>query len=148
MPRARDHFHAAVVGNKFYAMAGRNSPVSLLGALIAEVDVYDFTTGTWSTLPLGIPTLRAGAGTVAVGNEIVVLGGETPSGVVPSVQAYDTVTGTWRALPPMITPRHGMQAAACKGGVYVAGGSITPTNNPSQVCEMLRLASFAPCRVP
>jgi hypothetical protein len=146
MPRVRDHFHAAVVGNKLYAMGGRNSPVSLLGALIPQIDVFDFTTGTWSTLPFAIPTQRAGAGTVVVGNEVIILGGETPTGVVPAVEAYDTVAGTWRALPPMLTPRHGMQAAVCKGGIYVAGGSTAPTNNPSSVNEVLKLASFLPCR--
>jgi N-acetylneuraminic acid mutarotase len=148
MPRVRDHFHAAVVGDKFYVMGGRNSPLSLLGALIAEIDVFNFTTGTWSTLPTTLPTLRGGAGTVAVGNEVIVMGGETPTGVPAVVEAYNTQTGTWRNLTPMLTPRHGMQAAVCNGGIYVVGGSTAPTHNPTNKNEVLKLATFAPCRAP
>jgi len=42
---------------------------------VAQTDVYDFSTGTWSTLA-NIPTLRAGAISVGVGSEVLVAGGE------------------------------------------------------------------------
>jgi len=47
-PRARDHFQAAVVNNKLYAAGGRRSGYEGQGfeATIAEVDVYDFATGS------------------------------------------------------------------------------------------------------
>ena len=39
-----------------------------------------------------------------------------------AVEAYDTVANTWRTLEPMPTARHGIQAAVCNGGVYIAAG--------------------------
>lgn len=144
MPRQRDHASAAVVGDKIYLMGGRVSPLGT-GAMIPEVDVYDITTGTWTTLGTTLPTLRAGAATVAVGTEVVIMGGETDTGVRPEVEAYDTVTGTWRSLTPMPTPRHGSYAAVCGGAVYLAGGSTAPLYNPTQTFESLTLPGAPGC---
>ena len=61
MPRARDHFQAAVVGNKFYAIGGRKGgDPGFFNEVIAPIDVYDFTAGTWSTLPAAATTMFAG----------------------------------------------------------------------------------------
>jgi N-acetylneuraminic acid mutarotase len=127
MPRARDHFHAAVVGNKFYAIAGRKGDdPDVFNAVIAPVDVYDFTTNTWSTLPAAsnLPTPRAGTGAAVLGDEIVIIGGEGNGQAWATVEAFNTSTGTWRTLAPMPTARHGIQAAVCNGGIYVAGGGL------------------------
>ncbi|MBA3884193.1 MAG: choice-of-anchor D domain-containing protein [Acidobacteria bacterium] len=128
MPRARDHFHAAVVGSKFYAIGGRKGGESgFFNAVIAPVDVYDLVTNTWSTLPasLNIPTPRAGTAVAVLGPEIVVFGGEGNGNAYNNVEAFNTVTGSWRTLTPMPTARHGIQAAVCNGGVYIAGGGLT-----------------------
>ncbi|HET8735547.1 MAG TPA: kelch repeat-containing protein, partial [Pricia sp.] len=74
-PRARDHFHSAVIGDKMYLAGGRLSggEGGVFGPTIPEVDVYDFLTGTWNTLPAdqNIPTPR-GAATVASFNDKLV----------------------------------------------------------------------------
>jgi hypothetical protein len=128
MPRARDHFHAAVVGDKFYAIGGRKGgEAGFFDAVIAPVDVYDFLTNSWSTLPaaMNIPTPRAGTGIAVLGLEILVFGGEGNGNAYDKVEAFNTVTGSWRTLTPMPTARHGIQAAVCNGGVYIAGGGLT-----------------------
>ena len=125
-PRVRDHFGAAIVGNRLYAAAGRNSGTSnFFNATIGEVDVYDFTTGQWSTLPSAsnIPSQRAGTSTVVLGNEIVVIGGEGFGSAHPNTEALDPTTHTWRALAPLIQARHGTNATICNGGVYTTDGS-------------------------
>jgi N-acetylneuraminic acid mutarotase len=62
-PRPRDHFQAAVVGNKLYAMGGRLTEArtkNIFNKTIAETDVYDFRSGKWAQLEAPIPTPRAG----------------------------------------------------------------------------------------
>jgi N-acetylneuraminic acid mutarotase len=124
MPRARDHFHAAVVGGKFYAIGGRNSSISL-NATIPKVDVYDLTKGaggSWQTPNTELPTPRGGFATAVLGREILVIGGEGGGKAYNTVEAYETANNSWRKLEPMPTARHGIQAAVCNGGVYVAAG--------------------------
>lgn len=133
MPRARDHFHAAVIGDKFYAIAGREGgEEGFFDATIGPVDVFDFTTGTWSTLASAsdIPTQRAGTATGVIGTEIIVIGGEGGGTAHDAVEAFDPTTESWRTLEPMPTARHGIQAAECNGGLYVVAGAMDQGGSP------------------
>ena len=128
-PRARDHFFAvyAEAQDKLYLVGGRTSGTDgvFLGT-IPEVDVYDFGSGSWSTLPSAknIPTERAAAATGLIGGEIVVAGGEKEAGSAKAVtEAFNVNTQAWRTLAPMLTPRHGTQAIVSNNGLYVAAGS-------------------------
>jgi N-acetylneuraminic acid mutarotase len=126
MPRVRDHFSATVIGDKLYAVGGRkDGGQGRFANNIAPVDVYDFGTGDWSTLPgaADLPTPRAGAGTAVVSGEIIVFGGEGNGQAYSRVDAFDPDTNTWRQLTPMPTARHGIQAATCNGAVYIASGA-------------------------
>jgi N-acetylneuraminic acid mutarotase len=135
MPRARDHFHAAVVDGKFYAIGGRQTrDVNIVTA----VDVYDLSQGsggTWQTLDTALPTPRSGFATAVLGREILVIGGEGNGIAYNTVEAYDTATNSWRELQPMPTARHGIQAAVYNGGVYVAAGANDQGASPTNVHE-------------
>lgn len=126
-PRPRDHFQATVVDDKLYAAGGRLSEVggNAFATTIGEVDVYDFKTGEWSTLPNPIPTQRAGSYNFAWGEEVIVLGGESGAQekAHAEVEAFNVRTQTWRSLPQMIEGRHGTGVLIYKGAVYVASGS-------------------------
>ena len=152
MPRRRDHFQAAVVDGKFYAIGGRDS---VLEAMTTAVDVYDLSqgaTGTWRTLDTALPTPRGGFATAVLGKEILVIGGEggTIDGSAHSaVEAYDTVANTWRVLEPMPTGRHGIQAAVCNGGVYIAaGGKVERAAGKTNVHEVFFLNGPTTCEPP
>lgn len=139
-PRARDHFQAAVVDGKLYAAGGRRSgynPESGFAATVPEVDVYDFASGTWSTLPPSgnLPTERAGTATVVVDDELLVIGGESAAQTEghSEVEALDVRAGTWRALPPLKTGRHGTQAITNPQGLFIAGGSAQRGGGPEIV---------------
>ncbi|TCJ12682.1 choice-of-anchor D domain-containing protein [Flaviaesturariibacter flavus] len=128
-PRERDHVQVTVVNNKLYVAGGRRSSASTgqdFDFVVVEVDVYDFATGTWSTLPAGsnIPTPRSGASNVVLGNEVIVIGGESAAQTAAHVQteALDVTTGTWRRLADLQQGRHGTQAIASNGGIYTAAG--------------------------
>ncbi len=135
-PRARDHFSAAVIGNKLYASGGRLSGGSggVFKPTVPEVDVYDFTTSTWSTLPVGqnIPTPRAAASAVNFNNKLIVIGGEVQNELVYGVntddalkitEEYDPATGTWSRLPDLNFERHGTQAIVSGQGIFTLAGS-------------------------
>lgn len=126
-PHARDHFHATLVGDKLYAIGGRLSggDGGVFAPLVAEVDVYDFNSGSWSTLNTNIPTPRAAPGIATFDNKIFVMGGEG-SDVGPAydiVEIFDPTEGVWRVGPSMHYSRHGTQAIVSGGGIYIAGGS-------------------------
>jgi hypothetical protein len=126
-PRARDHFHAAVMGDKLYVVGGRltGGTGGTFEPLIAEVDVFDFTTGYWSTLAAGsnLPTPRAASATVAYNNQILVIGGEGNGQAYATVEALDPATGNWATLESLNYPRHGTQAIVSGSGVIVTAGS-------------------------
>jgi Kelch motif len=112
MPTARDHFHAAVVNGKFYAIGGRNVQI---GAMTAVNQAFDFATGQWTSGLAPLPTPRGGFAAAGLGDEVLVIGGEGGGQTWNKVEAYNTLTNTWRTLAPMPTARHGIQAAVCTG---------------------------------
>ncbi|UZR97014.1 Kelch repeat-containing protein [Chondrinema litorale] len=128
-PRARDHFQAAVVGDQLVVTGGRKSGYQGQGfeATIAETDMYDFSTGKWITLPSSsgdIPTQRAGCTAVVVGDEVIVIGGESGSQekAHSEVEVFNAKTKKWRKLPSLNTGRHGTQVIYSEGNLYIAAG--------------------------
>ncbi|MDB4926533.1 hypothetical protein [Mucilaginibacter sp.] len=126
-PRARDHFKAAVVGHKLYCIAGVQSNAmekKLLNNTIAEVDVYDFNTGKWSTANAKLPTLRAGNALVVIKNEILIIAGESTVQKIShnEAEAYNVKTDEFRTLPPLIAGRHATGAIYYDKKIYTAAG--------------------------
>lgn len=129
-PHTRDHFQAAVIDGKLYAAGGRNSSHKtghVMDQTIPQVDVYDFSSGKWSSLPASanLPTLRAGTTVVTVGDRLIVLGGESTTQVPAhsEAEAYDISEGKWITMEPMLKGRHGMQAIYHHGKVCISGGA-------------------------
>jgi hypothetical protein len=129
-PRPRDHFQAIVHDGKMYAVAGRRSAAATGHALdltIPEIDVYDFASGSWSTLPptANIPTQRAGVSTVLFNGSIVVIGGESAADfrMHTDVEALNLATLRWTTLAPLNHGRHGTGAIVHDGKIYIAAGS-------------------------
>lgn len=130
-PRARDHFQSAVIDGKLYAVGGRRSSAAtneVFTLVVAEVDVFDFRTGRWTTLPSpsgDLPTTRAGSMTLAAGPYVVVAGGETlrQQEAHAEVEALDTRTGTWTRWPGFARGRHGSGLVRHGNAIYVASGS-------------------------
>jgi N-acetylneuraminic acid mutarotase len=129
-PHARDHVQAVVINDKIWVAGGRKSTARtgrVIDPTLEEVDVFDFKTQTWTTLPASqnIPTRRAGNATVAFGSKVLVIGGESGSQVAAhsEVEAFDTKSGKWEALPSLKQGRHGTGAVIINGKIYIAAGS-------------------------
>lgn len=143
-PRARDHFHAAVLDGKLYAAAGRRTSYDTdqtLQLTLNEVDVYDFAQNQWQTLAADLPTARAGAATVAVAGQLLVIGGESAAQVPghSEVEAYDPAQAQWITLTPLPQGRHGTQATVFQGDVHLSCGSGNRGGGP-ELSDHLRLA--------
>ncbi|QNR23402.1 malectin domain-containing carbohydrate-binding protein [Croceimicrobium hydrocarbonivorans] len=124
-PRERDHFHALVANGKLYAAGGRKTGFSgTFGATIPEVDVYDFASSTWSTLPNNLPNPQAGASVALIGNELILIGGENSSSQASNLsQALNLSDASWRYLDTLNVGRHGTQAIVNQQAIYLASGS-------------------------
>ncbi len=129
-PRPRDHFHAVIKQHKIYAVGGRNSSYATkqtFNLTIPEVDVYNLKTNTWSTLPEhnNIHTPRAGTSSVFLGNNLILIGGESvlQKKAHHEVNAYNTVKKSWVKIKNLNTGRHGTQALVYKKCIYIAAGS-------------------------
>lgn len=143
-PHYRDHFQAAVIGGKLYAMGGRRSKMGPEGFSDTEtaVDIYDFATNTWTTGPQPLPTPRAGNYVVTLSNNIVVLGGESGSQQASHAEAevYHTPTQSWYRLADMQQGRHGTGALVYKNKIYVASGSGNRGGGP----ELTSMEAWVP----
>jgi hypothetical protein len=124
-PHQRDHFHAAVYGDNMYLLGGRQSggPGGARYPLIPEIDIYNFTTQTWSTLnpSKNLPTPRSGVSVALYEDEIYVIAGEevNPFNVV---EALDPNTNTWTTKNSTRKYRDGTQAIVSGNGIYMAAG--------------------------
>lgn len=135
-PRARDHVSVAVVNGQLVVAGGRRSTARIgkvLELTVPEVDIFDFKTNTWRTLPpeKNIPTQRAGNTAVALGNKVLIIGGESPQKLAHNqTEALDISTLTWHTLAPLATGRHGTQAVVYRNRVFIAAGSANQGGGP------------------
>jgi len=123
-PNARDHFSAAVVGNKLIAAGGRQTNRSF-GGTVAATDVYDFNTNKWiSVAP--IPTPRAGAMLGVSDGNVIVVGGEsdTQTQAHDEVDAYNVASNEWQSLPDLGQARHGGAAGVIDNTLHVITGNL------------------------
>ena len=143
MPTARDHFDGAVVGDRFYAIGGRQR---FIGATTPVNEAFDFTTRSWVTNLASLPTQRGGFATAVLGSRILVIGGETAAGTSSAVEAYDTSTNRWSTQTPMPTARHGIEAGVCNGNVYIVdGGLVSGGGSETSVQQVYAEGDPSPC---
>jgi hypothetical protein len=127
-PRARDHFQAAVVGDKLLVAAGRRSTQRtghVADLTVPETDVFDFKKGHLADAARrGQHSHAAGqlhgrrAGQPGAGHRR----GEHAEGRPQPDGSLDLKTGTWQTLPALQTGRHGTQAVGFGNKIYIAAG--------------------------
>ncbi len=127
----RDHAPTAIVGNKLYFFGGRETGGhngsdynALFFATIADVDVYDFATGTWSTHPAPLPIQTAEGVTGVLNEKIHYVGGEAGRmEAFVDLQIFDPKSSIWSEDPPLNRARHGTNCCVYDNKLWIAAGS-------------------------
>jgi len=148
LPTQRNHIGVVSIGTRVYVVGGRTG-AGFDTPTLDRVEVFDVTTGTWST---GTPMLkpRGGVNAIAALGLIHVFGGEgnpqAANGVFPDHDAFDPVRGAWIHLPDMPTPVHGVTGAAFVNGlIHLPGGGISSGGSSgSTIHQVYRPASSYP----
>ena len=83
-----------------------------------------------------MPIARSGIAAAVLEEEILVFGGEAPSGTFDEVEAYDPQTDRWQEYASMPTARHGLGAAVVDQRVYVISGGPEPGGSFSSSNEI------------
>ncbi|MDB5120442.1 MAG: Kelch repeat type 1-containing protein [Sphingobacteriales bacterium] len=149
-PHARDHFHATVINNKLYASGGRRTSFKtkqVVDLTIPEIDVYDFKSNQWQTLPetLNLPTQRAGCITIAYKDQLYIIGGESYAQEKShmEVEAFNVNRNVWLSLPGLVIGRHDTQSLVYKNKLYIVAGSANRGGGPDQnTIEVLKLTDY------
>ncbi|MDB5091766.1 MAG: hypothetical protein JWR09_5760 [Mucilaginibacter sp.] len=135
-PHIRDHSMAVVVGDKLYAIGGRNTSLhdannfmSFFDKVVLDVDCYDFKTGKWSTLDAKLPMGTGGGTAVNLDNKIYYIGGERatatkPNGPQKDVYSLDPSKDTqWEKVADLNRARNGVGGTVLNHKIYIAGGA-------------------------
>jgi N-acetylneuraminic acid mutarotase len=134
MPTPRNHYLAAEVGGKIYAVNGRIGAVFVtMSDVIDLVEEYDPATDQW-TLKGRTPTNRGDVAGGAFNGRIYVTGGEYQDTQRKmsfwAVEAFNPAANTWDALPHLQVARHGCAAAFMGNQLHVVGGSFQSDGMP------------------
>jgi N-acetylneuraminic acid mutarotase len=140
MPTGRNHFLAAAVDGKIYAVNGRlGSSFVTMSDVTDLVEAYDPATDSWSYKGRA-PTRRGDVAGDVYNGKIYVTGGEyeEPRGKVTfwAFEAYDPKTNSWQSLPHMQIARHGFVANVIDNDFHVAGGSFQSDGMPGIFSQM------------
>ncbi len=150
-PHARDHFQAAVIGDRLYAVAGRTTSKAtnqVFDLTVDRMDVFDFKTETWlpENASAKIPTPRAGNMVIAIDGKLVVGGGESVNqrAAHQEIEVYNPATGQWSNWPKLVQGRHGSGFVQHANYIYTASGCGNRGGNPElETLERLPLPTKA-----
>jgi len=127
---------AVVVGDKLYAVGGRNTSyrdpenkIPFFRMVMLDVDCYDFKTGAWSTLAAKLPMGTGGGTAVNLDNKIYYIGGEratdtTQNAPQKDVFVFEPANSTeWTRASSLNLARNGVGGTVLDHKIYIAGGA-------------------------
>mmetsp|Transcript_34531 Transcript_34531/g.67950 ORF Transcript_34531/g.67950 Transcript_34531/m.67950 type:complete len:407 (+) Transcript_34531:335-1555(+) len=147
MPRARSRHTAVDVGGKLWIVGGRGSD----GAVVKEIDVYDFATDKWET-PATFEAAASDQASFTVGTSVYIVGGwpEDYSSVLSEVYIFDTAEAAVAGGGAVVTTnasslnvaRGDIHAVVLDGYAYVVGGfTIDCSDGPLRSMERYDIAN-------
>jgi hypothetical protein len=143
LPTGRQMLGAVFLNGKIYVVGGTDKNQATLqlsssfifgGAALAQVDVYDVATDTWSSIsPLPAPVMQNGA--VVFQGKICVLNGTNVGGPpnVQRFQVYDPATAKWSLGPFTLGVTSSCSAVLAGEVVYFDGGSFFTCGSLAQI---------------
>lgn len=113
MPTPRTGLNAVIMNSKLYALGGCGGATSTCEAL-STVEVYDFTTQAWSTLP-SLLHPRHSFSLGVYGTQLIVAGGSSAAGMaqdgtglIKAIDIFDANSNEWFVVTYMPDPRVGL----------------------------------------
>ena len=133
-----DHLAAASDGKYLYVVGGRKLEVT---ASTAALQRFDPTANQWTMLP-SAPSPVTDAGVAIVGDQLIVVGGESIGTVFSTVRAYNLASKAWTTLASLAAPRHGLAVIAIGNTLYAIDGGSQPAHNaPTSTLQTLTFHS-------
>lgn len=134
MQTPRNHFLAAAVGGKIYAVDGRTGSVFVTKSSSTDlVEGYDPATNMWTLVGRDVVPRGDDSG-AAYNGQIYVMGGEGQDFARKYVfwlsEALNPTTGVFTQLPHMQVARHGFAAAIVGHELHVMGGAFQSDGMP------------------
>lgn len=137
-PNKRDHAPCAIVDNNLYFFGGRETGKHnrtddnpLFFDTIADVDVFDFETQTWSVHAKPLPIETSTGGTRVFGGKIYYFGGEAERReAFTEMQIFEPNAGNWCLGAPLNRARHGTNCCVHDGKPWIAAGSDARGGEP------------------
>jgi hypothetical protein len=137
MSTARGNHTATLLPNGTVLVAGGGVESSTSYTTVASAEIYNPTTGTWSSTG-SMSTLRAWhTATLMPNGTVLVAGGGDPDGNVSSNSAelYDSVAGTWTLTGSLTTARAQHTATLLPNGTVLAAGGGNPGSGTALIAE-------------
>jgi N-acetylneuraminic acid mutarotase len=148
MPTARNHFVAAAVNGRIYAIGGRLGSAMITSADDTDVvEEYDPTTDRWTGRGRS-PVRWSGMTGGEYKGKIYIAGGEFQdwegAKAIWAVQTFDPADGQWENLPRMQLAHHGFAGGFLGNTFHIAGGGFQSdgmpgVNTKTAVHEVLQL---------
>lgn len=115
----REHVAAVARDGEVWAIAGRWQ-----GEIFDTIEIYNSDSQTWRLGP-SLNEARSGFGAVAIGERIVVAGGElfSPEEALPSVEMLDADGDEWVFIDPLPHGLHGNPLVGLGSDLLLPGGS-------------------------
>ena len=117
---------ASAVGGKIYVFGGIGVDSSGANALVSQVQVFDPSTGAWSTsVTSGIFTPRSDLSSAVIGGKIYVIGGQGEGGsMLDILEVFDPATNKWStpAATGTFTARAAFATGVIGNKIYAGGG--------------------------
>jgi N-acetylneuraminic acid mutarotase len=134
MPTPRNHFLAAAVNGKIYAVDGRTGSCFVTKSGSTDlVEAYDPTANLWTLAGRDVVPRGDDSGAAHDGL-IYVAGGEGQDFARKYTfwlaEAFNPATGAWTRLPHMQIARHGFAAAIVGNRLHVIGGGFQSDGMP------------------
>jgi hypothetical protein len=122
LPQGRNHLAGAAVAGKIYAVGGQRGDMGN-GLDLAEVDVYDPATESWSpAAPSPRPRSHVNCSILVLNDKILIVGGESP-GLESEIIQFDPLTQAWTTFATLPEPRSTAVAGIIGGQLLVATGN-------------------------
>ena len=147
MPTGRNHFFAAAVDGRIYAVYGRIGTSFVTMSDVTDiVEEYDPKTDGWRYMGRS-PTKRGDVAGGVYNGRIYVTGGEyeEPRGKITfwAFESFEPKTNTWQILPHVQIARHGFVGGFIGNELHVAGGSFQSDGMPGIFSQMATHEVFA-----